>query len=47
MFKSILILKANDSTQKSKRLSSQSSLQAFKMYICIYKEQKIYLSEGN
>ena len=32
---SILILKAIDSTQKSKRFSSQSSLEAFKGYISI------------
>ena len=32
---SIFILKATDSTQKSKRSSSQPSLQAFKEYICI------------
>ena len=32
---SILILKTFDSIQKLKRLSSQSSLQAFKEYICI------------
>ena len=33
MLISILILKATDSTQKSKRFTSQSSLQAFNMYI--------------
>ena len=36
MLISILILKANDSTEKSKRFSSQSSLQAFKYYICSF-----------
>ena len=35
MLISILILKANDATQKSKKFSSQSSLQAFKEYICM------------
>ena len=36
MLISILILKGNDSTEKSKRFSSQSSLQAFKYYICSF-----------
>ena len=47
MFISILILEAIDCTQKSKRFSSQSSLHAFKMYICIYKEQNGHLNEEN
>ena len=39
-FVSILTLKAIDCTLKSKSFSSQSMLQAFKRYICIYKGQK-------
>ena len=40
MFIGILIQKAIDSTLKSKKFSSQSTLQAFKKYICINKERK-------
>ena len=47
MFISILILKAIDSIEKSKRFSSQSSLQAFKRYICIYMEQNGHPIEEN
>ena len=36
----VLGLKAIDSIKKSKWFSSQSSLEAFKKYIWIYKEQK-------
>ena len=36
----VLDLKAIDSIKKSKWFSSQSSLEAFKKYIWIYKEQK-------
>ena len=43
MLISTLILKANDSTEKSKRFSSQSSLQAFKYYICSFFSNKTYL----
>ena len=43
----MLILKAIDSTLKSKRCSSQSTLQAFKGYICIYKEWKEQPPEEN
>ena len=46
-FISILILKATDSTQKSKRFCSQPSLHAFKRYVCIYKEQKGHSIEEN
>ena len=42
-----MILKAIDSTYKSKRFSSQPNLQAFKGYICIYKERKGHLIEEN
>ena len=47
LFISILILKAIDSTKKSKRFPSQSSLQAFKRHACIYKEQKGHSIEEN
>ena len=47
MFISVSILKASDSTEKWKRFSSQSSLQAFKRYICIYKEWKGHLIKEN
>ena len=47
MFISILILKAFDSTKKLKRVCFQSRLQAFKRYICLYKEQKGHSFEEN
>ena len=47
MFIITLILKVINSTQKSKKVSSQSNLQAFKRYICIYKEQKEHPVEEN
>ena len=40
MLISILILRAVDSAQKSKTFYYPSSLQAFKLYASIYKEQK-------
>ena len=40
MFIINLVLKAIDSTSKSKEFSSQSILQAFTRYICIYQERK-------
>ena len=44
---SILTLEAIDSTKKSNKSSSQSSLQAFKGNLCIYKEQKEHQIEEN
>ena len=44
---SIFIPKAIDFTSKSKRFSSPSNLQAFKRYLCIYKEQKGHSIEEN
>ena len=44
---SILIQKTCDSTKKSNRFFSQFSLQAFKGYICIHKEQKEPLIQEN
>ena len=44
---SVLILEAIDSTYKSKKFSSQFSLQAFKRYICICKERKGHPIEEN
>ena len=46
MFKGISTLKAIDSTEKSKKFPSQSSLQAFKEHICIYKKRKEHLEEN-
>ena len=43
----ILVLQAIDSTKKSKRFSSQSSLQAFKKYMWICKERKGHPIEEN
>ena len=46
-FQKCFDFEAIDSTQKFKKFFTQSSLQAFKMYICICKKRKGNLIEEN